>query len=130
MITLKELLMNRITFEQLSAEQKANVLELLERINRIRQAYGKPMVVSSGYRSPEDNKKAGGAPNSNHCKAAAVDIADPRGELQAWCLAHIPELEKAQLWCEDFSATTKPNGKSWCHFQIFSPKSGKRFFKP
>ena len=34
----------------------------------------KPLVINSGYRSPEVNKKAGGSSTSNHLTGCAVDI--------------------------------------------------------
>ena len=33
-----------------------------------------PLVINSGYRSPEVNKRAGGSPTSNHMTGCAVDI--------------------------------------------------------
>ena len=33
-----------------------------------------PIIISSGYRSPELNKKVGGSPTSNHLTGCAVDI--------------------------------------------------------
>ena len=33
-----------------------------------------PLIISSGYRSPEVNRKAGGSPTSNHTTGCAVDI--------------------------------------------------------
>lgn len=33
-----------------------------------------PFKISSGYRSKEQNKKAGGVPNSSHLKGLAADI--------------------------------------------------------
>lgn len=92
------------------------------------------MKVTSGLRTREDQLriyKAKGIPESKipwgskHLTGGAVDIFDPEKKLQAWCLANIPELEAADLYCEDFGST--PN---WVHFQIFPPKSGKRFFMP
>lgn len=46
----------------------AAVLEL------VRAAVGKPVIVSSGYRSPEVNVGVGGTVNSAHCQGLAADI--------------------------------------------------------
>lgn len=47
---------------------------LLELLNSLRAAYGKPLVVNSAYRSPEHNKAVGGVPNSYHTQGLAADI--------------------------------------------------------
>ena len=45
--------------------------QVLEPIRRVAQA---PIVVSSGYRSPEVNRLVGGAPSSQHTRGQAADI--------------------------------------------------------
>lgn len=40
----------------------------------IRDAYKKPIYVSSGYRCPRLNKAVGGVPTSQHVKGEAADI--------------------------------------------------------
>lgn len=55
----------------------ANVLDPL------REKYGKPIVVSSGYRCPKLNKAVGGVARSQHTKGEAADIrcvSDSRAE--------------------------------------------------
>lgn len=49
-----------------------NVLALF--LDKVREMWGKPLIVNSGYRSPELNKKVGGVYNSNHLKGEAADI--------------------------------------------------------
>lgn len=49
-------------------EQLRLMLEILR--NRI----GKPVIITSGYRTPEWNKKVGGAKNSYHMRGMAADI--------------------------------------------------------
>lgn len=132
-ISMDELLKGADLSKQ-DKEIQDNLAILLERINKVRAAYGKSMTVTSGIRTKEDQiriYKAKGIPEnkipwgSQHLKGGAVDISDPKKELQKWCSENVKILEDAGLWCEDFSAT--PN---WIHFQITPPKSGKRFFMP
>lgn len=40
----------------------------------VREAFGEPIIVSSGYRSYALNKAVGGASNSDHLSGAAADI--------------------------------------------------------
>ena len=43
-------------------------------LDPIREAWGEPIVVSSGYRCPELNTLVGGAKNSHHMLGCAADI--------------------------------------------------------
>lgn len=107
-------------------EIDSNLSVLLTRINMIRTQWGKPMTVTSALRSQADQDRINPhAPKSNHLLGAACDILDSNQELQKWCKANEFVLESVGLWMEDFSAT--PN---WCHFQIYPPKSGHRWFMP
>lgn len=40
----------------------------------LRQKLGKPVIITSGYRTPEWNKKCGGAKYSYHMRGMAADI--------------------------------------------------------
>ena len=56
-------------------QQIANLLELCrEVLEPIREAYGKPIIVTSGYRCPELNKAVGGVATSEHLQGMAADI--------------------------------------------------------
>lgn len=127
------------------SELEENLAKFLKAMNVIRSAYGKPMIVSSGYRSRDRQieiyankacKKefpfADGVfamskvpLGSAHLYCAACDISDPNKELQKWILKHKDLLEKTDLYCEDFAYTP-----TWVHFQSTRPSSGNRFFKP
>jgi zinc D-Ala-D-Ala carboxypeptidase len=43
----------------------------------VREHFGRPVRVSSGYRSPALNKAIGGSPTSQHVKGEAADITCP-----------------------------------------------------
>lgn len=48
--------------------------EVLLILNKVERHYGKKPIVTSGYRSPSRNRKAGGARNSMHIYCKAVDV--------------------------------------------------------
>jgi hypothetical protein len=54
-------------------------LELLclEVLEPLRSLLGRPIVINSGYRSPEVNRHIGGSSRSQHCLGEAADIECP-----------------------------------------------------
>lgn len=131
MITIEAILMGRISYDKLPTEQKSDLKKLHSALFDLETAYGKPFKVSSGYRTQAANEAAHGAKKSLHMVCKACDIADPQGELDAWCTAHQDLLNKLGLWQEHPDAT-----KGWCHVDIGTraslnrPGCGKRQFKP
>jgi hypothetical protein len=138
MLTFKELLSGH-TLSEVPIAHQHNGEELLKRMNLVRTAWAKPMLVTSGYRSLQDHlriysqlaskrgvefdpKKV--PMGSSHLSFSAVDISDPDGSLYEWCQANKKILEDVGLWCEE------KDDQARVHFQIYQPKSGKRFFKP
>ena len=56
-------------------EIKDNLQQLIDKIlDPLREAYGKPIIVSSGYRCAKLNKIVGGASSSQHLTGNASDI--------------------------------------------------------
>ena len=51
------------------------VPEALDKLQALRDRLGKPLIVRSGYRSPEHNKAVGGAKASKHMEGTAFDIS-------------------------------------------------------
>lgn len=100
---------------------EANLSELLLSLNKFRAAYGKPMVVTSGYRPGKYNEAAHGAPNSNHLVCQACDFADPDGSLDQWCLDNIPVLEQCGLYLESPGSTP-----GWTHLDT-KPRNNRVF---
>lgn len=59
----------------LPKELLPNVQALVENVlDPLREAYGKPITVTSGYRCPALNKAVGGSATSDHMKGQAADI--------------------------------------------------------
>lgn len=56
-------------------EHVVNLTRLVENVlDPLRDAYGKPIIVNSGFRSEALNRKIGGSPTSDHMKGMAADI--------------------------------------------------------
>jgi len=49
--------------------------KLIMILESVREELGKPIVITSGYRTPSHNNKVGGKLTSSHLKGLAVDIA-------------------------------------------------------
>jgi hypothetical protein len=107
-----------------------NLDSFLIPMNGIRNAYGIPMIVNSGWRPSVINKSDGGAPNSKHLVGLACDISDVDGKLWAWVLQNLPLMQTLNIFLEDKRWTSSDIGGGWCHFQLGGPKSGKRIFIP
>jgi hypothetical protein len=66
-----------------------------------------------------------GAAHSSHKEGLAVDIYDPDGEIDAWCMAHQDLMAQCKIYIEDPNYT-----KGWSHWTIKAPGSGHRVFIP
>ena len=55
---------------------------LIKTLDKIRDEYGYPIKVTSGYRTPEHNARVGGEPNSEHMRGMAVDIEAPTSQAR------------------------------------------------
>lgn len=122
-VTEAEVLMGRDKAHPLDKGMKANLEKLMIAINLIRDLYGKPLTVSSGYRPAAQNVAAGGTKKSCHLTCEAVDFADADRKLTKWCLSNLDVLASAGLYME-----SPINTPSWVHLQTRAPKSGKRIF--
>lgn len=54
--------------------QIKDLKRLMDYLDKVREAFGKAIIVTSGFRSPRLNKRIGGAPDSQHMKGQAADI--------------------------------------------------------
>ena len=97
-------------------------------LEALRQAQGpsEGIIINSGYRSPEVNKRAGGSATSNHLTGCAVDIR-VAGFEQAIRYASIlldisdgTKQDYDELYIERNGA-----GRYWIHFAV-RPKDNRR----
>ena len=62
-------------------EVEENLRALVDEVlDPLRERYGKPIYVNSGYRCPELNRLVGGAVNSQHMRGEAADIRPVKSE--------------------------------------------------
>src|SRR5690606_18323309 len=47
----------------------------MDKLQALRDRLGKPLIINSGYRSPEHNRAVGGAKGSNHMEGIAFDVS-------------------------------------------------------
>jgi len=138
MIELRAYWMGRdVKFKrELTPDIRQNATETLRRVNTLLEAMAGDGVVpeanatgslvNSGWRPAAVNAGVpGAAVRSKHMTGQAVDLFDPEGELDDWCMDHLGALEAVGLWLEHPSAT-----KGWCHLQTVPPKSQRRVFYP
>ena len=61
-----------------------NLKNLCEQVlEPLREHFGIPVIISSGYRCPALNQAVGGVPNSQHLKGEAADIILPPSTLNS-----------------------------------------------
>ena len=85
-----------------------------------------PIIINSGYRSPQVNKAVGGAPNSNHLTGCAVDIHVAGIEQLVRYAAILLDISDERH--EDFDELLlerSPRGTYWLHFAV-KPTGNRR----
>ena len=119
-----------------SHEAIANLRRLCVWLEVLRERAGRSIVINSGYRSPQLNRKVGGAPTSNHLTGCAADIRTSGMEqaitYAAILLAYARESQQEfdELLIEKRSALPLGSSKNrygavWLHFAV-RPKENRR----
>jgi hypothetical protein len=82
-----------------SGQELANVQRTAETMEKVRTILGsRPVLISSGYRSPEVNRAVGGASSSAHLSGLAVDFTVPGfGDPIEICHALTPHMGELQI---------------------------------
>ena len=103
-----------------------NLKRVCKWLEELRVRAKTPIVINSGYRSPQLNKKVGGSPTSNHLTGCAVDIR----------VAGIEQALRYAVILMDYADETKQDydelfiernrhGRYWVHFAV-RPKDNRR----
>ena len=109
-----------------SHEAIANMKRLCVWLEVLRNKVGHPIVINSGFRSPQLNRKVVGAANSNHLTGCAVDIRtngmEQAIEYAAILIAYAKE--SAQDY-DELLIEKNRYGAIWLHFAV-RPKDNRR----
>ena len=102
-----------------SHEAIANLANLCTWLEVLREKVAQPIIINSGYRSPQLNRKVGGAPTSNHITGCAVDIRtngmEQAIEYAAILIAYAKE--SAQDY-DELLIERNRYGAVWLHFAV------------
>jgi hypothetical protein len=91
----------------------------------IREHFGKPILISSGYRSAELNKAIGGSSSSSqHCSGEAIDIdMDGTDITNAQIFNYIKENLNFDQMIWEFGTDTNPD---WVHVSFAANRSQRK----
>ena len=108
---------------RLPKELVLNVQALIDNVlDPLREWYGKPIPVNSGYRCPELNKAVGGVTNSYHLRGMAADLnvgsKAENGKLLEYIRDHLPFTELG--W---------EGGGAWVHVAYDKDKLDREVFE-
>ena len=98
-------------------EIRVKLNTLISALDKIREQYGKPITVTSGYRCPELNRAVGGAvnpdgtPKSQHCKGEAADLIGENKKKKK----KIFEIAKDLGNYDQLLFETNKGGSVWVH---------------
>lgn len=107
-------------------EARQNLTRLVENVlDPLREAYGHPITVTSGYRCPELNRAVGGAATSQHLAGEAADITAGGREANRELYRLLRELDlpvDQAIDEREFSWLHVSHSSKRCRRQYFSLK--------
>ena len=92
-------------------------------LDPLREAWGGPIRVNSGYRCPKLNKAVGGTPNSQHQRGEAADITVGSRSGNRRLLALIKRLDLPVDQCID------EKGCRWIHVSHRTGRNRRLYMK-
>ncbi|SHK57404.1 D-Ala-D-Ala carboxypeptidase family metallohydrolase [Xylanibacter ruminicola] len=112
-----------------SHEAIANLKRVCVWLEELRKRYNQPIIINSGYRSPQLNRAIGGVATSNHLTGCAVDIrVDGLEQLIVYAAIL---LDISRDWQQEFDellierrsasplgSSKNKHGAIWLHFAV------------
>lgn len=94
-----------------------------EVLDKLREAWGSPIKVSSGFRCEELNKKIGGSKTSSHLKGYAADLVPVNGDINGLveCAIELSKTFNYDQIIDEYSGN-----KHWLHIGYKNLKGQQR----
>ena len=104
-------------------EIKANLEKLIDFLNPLREAWGSPIIITSGYRSLELNKILRGSSTSAHIAGWAADMIPQNRKLDEF-----KQFVRNYLKDKEFDQyiDEQPKNSSWVHLGLYHPDGKKQ----
>ena len=112
-----------------SKQVRKNLQELINFLNPLRESWGSPILISSGYRCEELNTAVGGSETSVHVLGWAADLVPQNGELENFKQFVIDYLKDKDF---DQYIDEAVGDSSWAHIGLYytdSESQRKQFLK-
>ena len=100
-------------------EAIANLKRVCGWLEVLRSRAGGPILINSGYRSPQLNKKIGGVPTSNHLTGCAVDIrVEDMEQLIRYAAILLEYADETNQQFDELLIERNRYGAIWLHFAV------------
>mgnify|MGYP003418948717 FL=1 len=91
-------------------------------LDPLREAWGSPIIINSGYRCPLLNKAVGGSKTSSHMSGWSVDMRPKNGKMEEF-KRFVIDFIKTRFW--DQCILEKSGNVEWVHLSLYN-NSGKQ----
>lgn len=117
-----------------TSEAVSNLNDLVTNVlDRLRGEWGRPIIVTSGYRCKELNAAVGGARNSQHLKGQAADIISDDFEafrrfVRRWCKDNNVPSDDFTLGGNEFDQCIFEHGagREWIHISYVEGRNRRQ----
>lgn len=116
-----------------NGEYEKNALKMIATVSEFASLAGFTIKdITSGWRTPALNKSLGGASQSKHLFAQAIDVSDPDKIFGKWLCDNVGMLRSRGCALESLSKTHASDDpkERWTHLQLVIPASGNIIFLP
>lgn len=107
--------------------------KLVDILQSVRDYFGRPVTVNSGYRTPSHNRAVGGVSNSQHLKGTAADITvsgvEPE-DVAEYIEYIMPSMGGIGLYNNFVHVDIRSNRSRWKNFGTETVVSGFPGFSP